>query len=68
MDMLLRGHQFVDYPNDPKPNDLYECSGCGYVMPALLIQHARYNFNCPGCNKTTLLDYRPQPRGSRHPS
>lgn len=34
-------------------------SKCGYLMPHMLVDRARFNFKCPKCKEYNLSDFQP---------
>jgi len=43
----------------PRAVQVRECPQCGYRQGQILIDRARFNFECFRCRKTRLSDYAP---------
>lgn len=46
-----------DIPRIPRAARV--CPGCGYEIPQILVDRARFDFPCPRCEKHTLREFLP---------
>ena len=48
-----------DIPRIPRAVTARVCPGCGYEIPQILVDRARFDFPCPRCEKHTLREFLP---------